>query len=82
MSAPSEAESVPQAWLDIAEEDGAVASRELRARDGSARQVCVSAQQATEKAIKSVLCHVGTRVPHTHDLRYLLSLLPRKSLQA
>lgn len=34
------------------------------------------AQQAVEKAIKAVLTAADVRVGRTHDIRYLLSLLP------
>ena len=78
MNARNDVEAVPQAWMDVASRDLGVASRELNAPEGSTDQVCVSSQQAVEKAVKAVLCHAGKRIPHTHDLPYLLSLLPQE----
>ena len=37
--------------------------------------LCFAAQQAAEKAIKSVLIHLGIRFPYTHDITRLLSLV-------
>lgn len=40
------------------------------------RQVCFHAQQAAEKAIKSIFVFLQTEFPYTHDLDCLLGLLP------
>jgi HEPN domain-containing protein len=38
--------------------------------------LCFHAQQAAEKALKAVLVHHGIRVPRSHDMAYLMSILP------
>jgi len=38
--------------------------------------LCFHAQQAAEKALKAVLATHGLRVPKTHDIAYLMDLLP------
>ena len=39
--------------------------------------LCFHAQQAAEKALKAVLIAHAAAVPRTHDLAYLLDLLPK-----
>src|SRR5438876_10381571 len=43
--------------------------------------LCFSAQQAAEKAIKAVFVHRGLVFPYTHDLSRLLALLERIGLK-
>ena len=43
---------------------------------GVQRQVCFHAQQAVEKAIKSIFVFLKTEFPYTHDLDRLQELLP------
>src|SRR6266487_1430800 len=63
-----------QRWLRFADEDLRVAHLLLPTEPP--RVVCYQAQQAAEKAIKSLLVLLKTRFPYTHDLVRLQSLLP------
>ncbi len=61
-------------WLRYAREDYEAAVA-LRA-SGRPRHVCLLAQQSAEKAIKSVYALLDLRIPRSHDLDMLRSLLP------
>ena len=64
-----------QVWVDFARADLAMAKAPLP--DGARyEQLCFSAQQAAEKAIKAVLVSRGVAFPFVHDLRRLAALLP------
>jgi HEPN domain-containing protein len=63
-------------WWSFALED-LEAARAMHTNDfGVPRQVCWLAQQAAEKALKSVLVSQRTHFPRTHDLDLLRNLLP------
>lgn len=60
-------------WITKAEEDFAVAEREMRARKSPAfGAICFHAQQCAEKYLKARLCESGKTVTRTHDLPMLL----------
>ena len=62
-------------WLADARSDLALAmSRKTRAMRYS--HLCFHAQQAAEKALKAVLIANKVSVPKTHDLAYLVNMLP------
>jgi HEPN domain-containing protein len=42
------------------------------------QHLCFHAQQASEKALKAVLLSKGIVFPRTHDLAYLMDLLPQE----
>ena len=66
--------AVHREWLQKAEEDYAVALREMRARKTPAyNAVCFHAQQCLEKYLKAALSQWGKSFPKTHDLDLLLS---------
>lgn len=63
----------PREWINRARSDLAMAkSRIARAY---LEEHCFHAQQAAEKAIKSVMILRGIEFPYTHDLNRLLSIL-------
>lgn len=62
-------------WLDFAEE-GLRTAEALLGREDVPRQVCFHAQQAAEKAIKSIFVFLQTEFQYTHDLDRLLELVP------
>ena len=62
-------------WLSYAEEDLRTAEA-LLGQEDVPRQVCFHAQQAAEKAIKSIFVFLQTEFPYTHDLDRLRDLLP------
>lgn len=62
-------------WLRYAEADIALASIPLPA-NVLYEQLCFHAQQAAEKAIKAVLVAQGLDFPKTHNIEFLLTLLP------
>jgi HEPN domain-containing protein len=65
----------PQHWLRYAQADLALARVELPP-DGLYETLCFHAQQAAEKALKTVLLHRGVDFPLTQDLPLLAGLLP------
>lgn len=65
----------PQEWLQHSRSDLALA-RLKKTRTVLYQHLCFHAQQAAEKAIKAVLISRCVRFPRTHDLAYLLDLLP------
>ena len=65
----------PRDWLKHARSDLALA-RAKKTRDLLYEHLCFHAQQAAEKAIKAILVQRGMDFPRTHDLAYLLGLLP------
>ncbi len=62
-------------WLRHARSDLALA-RAKKTRTVLYAHLCFHAEQAAEKAIKAVLVRHGIDFPRTHDLSYLLDLLP------
>jgi len=65
----------PQDWLRNARSDLALA-RLRKTRSLLYEHLCFHAQQASEKAIKSVLLSHGVAFPGTHDLAFLMDCLP------
>ena len=61
-------------WLSFAVEDLRVA--EIVFPERLPAQVCFHAQQCVEKALKGLLIHSGQRLPRTHAIAELLTLLP------
>lgn len=69
----------PEDWLRFARADLAHARGPLP--EGGLYQVlCFHAQQAAEKAIKSLLVEAETEVPRTHSLEFLLDQLPESTI--
>jgi HEPN domain-containing protein len=66
-------------WLTKADEDYRVADRELAAEPPAFAAVCFHAQQAVEKAMKTLLVDFGVDFPRTHDLKFLLDLIKGKT---
>jgi HEPN domain-containing protein len=65
------------AWLEKASGDMRMARYAARSDVGLWDQACYHSQQAAEKVLKAALVAVGSPVPHTHSLLFLLrSLLP------
>ena len=63
-------------WVDKAEGDLTVASREIRARKApNYDAACFHAQQCAEKYLKAVLQEEGIAFPKTHYLERLLNLV-------
>lgn len=63
-------------WLRYAREDLRIARQFDENPDIVPRHACFFAQQAAEKALKSVLIAVQMDFPFKHDLELLLALLP------
>jgi HEPN domain-containing protein len=63
-------------WREYAREDLQVAQNGLSDPSIMPRHSCFFAQQAVEKAIKSVLILLGIEFMYSHDLEYLNTLLP------
>ena len=62
-------------WLRYAEADLAMAEAPLPVK-GMYEHLCFHAQQTAEKAIKAVMVSQGVTVPKTHNIEFLLTLLP------
>ncbi|MEI7833325.1 MAG: HEPN domain-containing protein [bacterium] len=62
-------------WLKYAKADIAMAEIPLPA-NGMYEHLCFHAQQTAEKAIKAVLIANGINFPKTHNIEFLLTLLP------
>ena len=65
-------------WLKFAIEDLKAAQSFTSKEELMPRHACWLAQQATEKALKSVLVFEQIKIPKTHDLEFLLTLIPEK----
>jgi len=63
--------------LGIAEGDLRSSRVLLKDEGGRAENVCFHAQQAIEKGLKALLCHLEIAVPFTHNLEVLASKLPK-----
>ncbi len=71
-----DAEELAEEWLHFGRDDLKSAARMLEDPGyHQPRQVCFSAQQAAEKAIKAVCVADQIRFPFTHDLQELTDLL-------
>ncbi|MCX7044267.1 MAG: HEPN domain-containing protein [Candidatus Sumerlaeota bacterium] len=62
-------------WLRYAQADLAFARAPLP-KGGMYEQLCFHAQQAAEKALKSVLVSRQIKFPFTHNLQTLINMLP------
>ncbi len=62
-------------WLRYAEGDLSSARKLAQHGELPARNVCLLAQQAAEKAIKAVLVRQAVDFPRTHDLDALVEML-------
>lgn len=65
----------PGDWLRHARSDMALAGMP-KTRTVLYEHLCFHAQQVAEKALKAVLVAHNVRVPKTHDVAYLMDLLP------
>jgi len=65
-------------WLKFAIEDLKAAKSFLSKEELMPRHACWLAQQAAGKVLKSVLVFEQIKIPKTHDLEYLLTLIPEK----
>ena len=65
----------PRAWLELARQDLAVA--QSRITGVGFGLLTYHAQQAAEKAVKSVLVARSVRFPYVHDIGVLLQLLSK-----
>jgi len=63
-------------WLRDAESDLALASVK-KTKKIRYEHLCFHAQQAAEKALKVVLLSCDVDIPRTHDLAFLVDLLPQ-----
>jgi HEPN domain-containing protein len=61
-------------WLGFARQDLRVA--ELTMDDGLYNQVCFHSEQCVEKVLKAWLADRGQKIPRTHRMADLLSLIP------
>lgn len=70
----------PEEWLNHAMSDLALARLGVEADDVLPEQVCFHAQQAVEKAVKSVLLYHRIRFPLIHDLEALIGIARHEGL--
>lgn len=68
----------PREWLNRARSDLTMAK--AQGPEIYYEDLCFHAQQAAEKAIKAVLLRHGIRFPYVHDIRELILLLKRKTV--
>ncbi len=73
--------SSPTEWLLRARSSLAQARAGRLSPDLLYEDLCFSAQQAIEKAIKGVLVHLRVSFPKTHDIAKLLTLVDRSGLK-
>jgi HEPN domain-containing protein len=66
----------PRRWLRHALEDLAVAERLLGHSEATPRHVCMSAQQAAEKALGAILVFLGMNVPLSQRLETVRDAIP------
>jgi len=64
----------PNAWVEKAEEDFALATSALRRKKPLIAGACFHAQQCAEKYMKALLVSRGAGFPMTHDLLMLNNL--------
>ena len=72
----SEASSEVRCWLRYAQEDLQTAETLLAQKGIPPRHICWLAQQAAEKAMKTILVFLQVDFPKIHDLDALRNLLP------
>jgi HEPN domain-containing protein len=70
----------PQAWLERARSDLALARAALRLPDVLLEDACFHTQQCAEKALKALLLARGIPFPRTHVVETLLDLLGASGL--
>lgn len=70
----------PEEWLAHAESDLNLARLSKDRDDILPEQVCFHAQQAAEKALKSVLLHRKVEFPFIHDIEVLLEIMIQSEL--
>jgi HEPN domain-containing protein len=76
MSAARIDENDAPRWWRFAQED-LIEAEAILEREGSfPRHACLLAQQAAEKALKTVLVFIGIDFPRSHDLDGLRNLIP------
>jgi HEPN domain-containing protein len=63
-------------WLRYATEDLSTAESILAGPTPNARHACYLAQQAAEKALKSILIHLQLEYPFSHDLDMIRNRIP------
>ncbi len=71
----SEQNAAVKPWLDSARSDFALACVK-KTRKIRYEHLCFHAQQTAEKSIKALLLSRNIEVPRTHDLAYVIDLLP------
>jgi len=71
----------PQEWLRRARSNLAKARAGRTDPDVLFEDLCFDAQQAAEKAIKAVLVFKNAKLPRTHDVQDLLTLLQRNGIE-
>jgi HEPN domain-containing protein len=75
MSTPKQ-NAVIRSWLDHARSDFELACVKKTPKIHY-EHLCFHAQQAAEKSIKALLLSLHIEVPRTHDLAYIIDLLPK-----
>jgi len=65
-------------WLEFAKQDLRIA--ELAMGEGLYNQVCFHSDQCVEKVLKAWLAEKGKRIPRTHSMADLLTLIPAAAL--
>ncbi len=68
----------PGEWINRASSDLAIARTNIK--DAYLEDLCYHDQQASEKALKSLLLYKIRRFPYTHDLSELLGLLEKSGI--
>lgn len=61
-------------WLEFARQDLRIA--ELAMSEGLYNQVCFHSEQCVEKVLKAWLAEKGKKIPRTHSMADLLTLIP------
>lgn len=64
-----------KSWMDNARSDFELACVK-KTRKIRYEHLCFHAQQAAEKSIKALLLSLNIEVPRTHDLAYVIDMLP------
>ncbi len=67
-------------WLKRAKSNLAIAKAGRSSEDILYEDLCFDAQQAVEKALKSLCIAHGILFPKTHDIAYLIELLENKEI--
>src|SRR5437867_6257052 len=71
----------PQAWLQRAQSDLALARAVLDSPDVLREDVCFHAQQCAEKALKALLVHLSVVYQRTHAIETLIDLLKASGVE-